>query len=257
MSILAGAAAVLAGDLGRLLVPRRCPGCGDPASPPAHDGFCPGCLRGIARPGASACAGCGTASVPEGSGPFCPGCSGRHERDAVLAAAAYGGVVRAAVLGLKYRADFAAGRALARLLVGAAAPAAAAELVVPVPLHAARLRRRGFNQAAFLARPLARALGAPLGAATLRRTRATRALAGLDREAREREVGGAFTVRRPAAVAGRRVLLVDDVLTTGATAEGCCRALKAAGAAWAGVAVAARSFPGAAAGYPARPGGHD
>jgi ComF family protein len=142
----------------------------------------------------------------------------------------------------KYRADFAAGRFLALLLaerVGRAFPPGV-DLVVPVPLHRRRLVGRGFNQAALLARELGRRLGLRVDVAALSSARPTRSLAGLRPGERVREVRGAIRVRRPQRVAGVRVLVVDDVLTTGATVEGCCRALKIAGARRVGVAVAAR-----------------
>ena len=162
--------------------------------------------------------------------------------DAVVHAAAYAGTARELVRRFKYRADFAAGRLLARLVaerVAAALPGGV-DLLVPVPLHRRRLGARGFNQAALLARDAGRRLGVRVDVAALARVRDTRTLAGLHPRERAAELGGVFAVRRPARVAGLRVLLCDDVLTTGTTAEGCCRALKDAGAAWAGVAVAAR-----------------
>ncbi len=162
--------------------------------------------------------------------------------DAVVFAAPYAGTAKELVHRFKYRADFAAGRVLAHLLAERvdAALAGGVDLLVPVPLHRWRLAGRGFNQAALLARDSARQLGLPVAVAALRRASNTRTLAGLHPEERSRELRGAFSVRRPEQVAGRRILLVDDVLTTGVTAEGCCAALKAAGATWAGVAVAAR-----------------
>ena len=108
------------------------------------------------------------------------------------------------------------------------------DLLVPVPLHRWRLAGRGFNQAALLARDIARQLGLTVAVQALRRSSNTRTLAGLHPVERSRELRGAFRVRRPEQVAGRRILLIDDVLTTGATAECCCRALKEAGAALGG-----------------------
>jgi ComF family protein len=104
------------------------------------------------------------------------------------------------------------------------------DVVVPTPLHWLRRWRRGFNQSDLLARELARRLRIPVRAA-LRRRRVTRAQAGLTYARRRANVSGAFTVRRPEWVAGKRVLLVDDVMTTGATANACAAALKQAGAA--------------------------
>lgn len=155
------------------------------------------------------------------------------------------GLGRTLVHRFKYRADLAAGSFLGGLLAAHLRGAflVAPELLVPVPLHRRRLRERGFNQAAVLARVLSRSEGIPLAVAALCRAVPTASLTGLDAAARHREVRGAFTVRQPARVACRRVLLVDDVLTTGATAEECCRVLKAEGAVWTGVATAARVLP--------------
>ena len=105
---------------------------------------------------------------------------------------------------------------------------------MPVPLHAARLRRRGFNPAAALARDLARASAAPLAFA-LARVRDTPSQTGLGRAGRRANVRGAFRVSAPSVfrasrICARCVWLVDDVVTTGATLEECARALRAAGA---------------------------
>jgi len=107
------------------------------------------------------------------------------------------------------------------------------DLIVPVPLARLRLLTRRFNQAAILAQELSRRTGLPVAAHVLRRTRATPSQVGLTHDQRRRNVAGAFRVpkNRRAAVIGRRVLLIDDVITTGATVEACARALERAGAA--------------------------
>ena len=117
-----------------------------------------------------------------------------------------------------------------------------ADLLVPVPLHRRRLIARRYNQAALLARALSRRTGLPVLLDGLWRTRATRPLGDLSAAARALQVDGAFALRpaRAAAVLGRRVLLIDDVLTSGATSAACTRALLAAGAADVDVLVAAR-----------------
>jgi ComF family protein len=108
-----------------------------------------------------------------------------------------------------------------------------ADLIVPVPLARWRLVTRRFNQAAVLAHELSRRAGLPVAPNLLRRTRATPSQVGLTRDQRRRNVAGAFRVpkNRAALVRGRRVLLIDDVITTGATVEACARSLKRAGAA--------------------------
>jgi ComF family protein len=115
-----------------------------------------------------------------------------------------------------------------------------ADALVPVPLHPARLAERGFNQAELLLAPCRSAWGLPVLGHALVRTRATLPQTDLDAEARRANVRDAFRVRRPAEVAGRRLLLVDDVLTTGATAGSAARALRAAGATAVGVLALAR-----------------
>jgi ComF family protein len=116
----------------------------------------------------------------------------------------------------------------------------AANLVVPVPLHISRLRARKFNQAALLAIQLARLTGRPLGVDALVRIRATAPLEGLGRAARQAELADAIVLRPGVEVAGKRVLVVDDVMTSGATANACAAALHAGGARQVDVLTAAR-----------------
>lgn len=119
---------------------------------------------------------------------------------------------------------------------------AEADAVAPVPLHPLRLLKRRYNQAAEIARPLAKREGLTYLPDVLIRARATESQAGKSGSGRRRNVAGVFAVpeARRALVEGRRILLIDDVMTTGATAEGCARALRKAGAARVDVAVVAR-----------------
>ena len=156
-------------------------------------------------------------------------------------------MLREALHAFKFRGKRAVARPLGDLLAeaGAGYPGArGAGLLVPVPLYPDRERERGFNQAALLAERLGRLWGVAVAANALERTAATPAQTGLSGEERRRNVRGAFAVPRPARVAGRRVLLVDDVLTTGATADACARALRRAGAAEVGVLTVARAIAG-------------
>jgi ComF family protein len=150
---------------------------------------------------------------------------------AARACGAYEGALRASVLALK-REPHVASR-LARLMFETQqrAPLKDATRIVPVPLHPERMRERGFNQAAALAAALARSTGLPLDEWSLVRIlHTTRHRAGMDASARRESVQGAFEARRPRLIKGERILLVDDVFTTGATVSACASALKAAGA---------------------------
>lgn len=143
----------------------------------------------------------------------------------------YEGALRAAVLTLKREPHVSA--RLGRLLLAAQAraPLDTATRIVPVPLHAERERERGFNQATLIARALASRANLPLDEWSVARTGHTaRHRAGMDRRARRETVERAFQVTRPRLVAGERVLLVDDVFTTGATVSSCAQALSEAGA---------------------------
>ena len=147
----------------------------------------------------------------------------------------------AVILALKFRRLDYLGRHLAHELAAAlGGEFESADLVVPVPLHWTRRVARGFDQAERIAVPLAARLGLPV-AGVLRRRRATGAQARLGRAARLANLAGAFRVDRAQAVAGRRVLLVDDVTTTGATLEAAAAALLSAGAAEVFALTAART----------------
>lgn len=145
------------------------------------------------------------------------------------AAAFYEGRVLDAIHRLKYQRQLIYARFLGQLLANSPAGelAAGADLLVPVPLHSRRLRTRGFNQALLLARTFAKV---PLAPEALVRRRATQPQLRLSPEERQANVRGAFWVPDPAAVAGKTVVLIDDVYTTGATAQECARVLLQAGA---------------------------
>jgi ComF family protein len=119
-------------------------------------------------------------------------------------------------------------------------PGPSIDLVIAVPLHPSRERQRGFNQATLLARRLGRRWELPVAHDVIRRATATTPQTELDAEARRENVRNAFVLRRPAAVAGRHVLLVDDIMTTGATVGECAACLRRAGAASVGVLTVAR-----------------
>jgi ComF family protein len=143
---------------------------------------------------------------------------------------AYGELPRSLAIRLKYGRKVAIARTMARYMAPLVSRADDAVLV-PVPLHRARLWQRGFNQSALVARELARRLSLPSDARSLRRVKRTPPLKGMSPLQRRKTVAGAFRVPDKSAVAGKTIILVDDVLTTGSTAEACARVLKQAGAA--------------------------
>jgi competence protein ComFC len=172
---------------------------------------------------------------------------GQCDEDSFTAARAcgfYEGALRASVLALKREPHVA--HRLARLMFATQQrePINGANLIIPVPLHASRERERGFNQAALLARELARLSKLPLDEhSVVRCVHTERHRAGMDARARRESVADAFAVRHANAINGQRVLLIDDVFTTGATVSSCAAALNAAGSEGVLVLTIARALP--------------
>lgn len=188
--------------------------------------LCPACLRRVERLTLPLCAVCGQPADPAGPAHGC----GRGPLVTVSAAGIYAGPLRDAVHALKYTGRFGVAATLAGLLAPALAPLAReGDLLVPVPLHPSRQRQRGYNQAAIVASELRYMLPLELNSGVLRRMRVTADQVTLSGEQRLRNVRGAFAVHGDA-VKGRRVWLLDDVYTTGATLHEGARALRAAGA---------------------------
>jgi ComF family protein len=226
-----------------LLYPSRCVGCDAELDKP-DEIFCFPCSLTLVAI-EQACPRCAR-PLPYRTGPPCPclECLQRtHRFDAAVAAYEFGGAIAEAVKALKWHHRPELAPALGAPLFAALSRAPPdfrdVDLIAPVPLHPKRLRKREFNQAAELAAALREAARAedaplqrvPLEARALERIRDTAPQSGLDGAQRRRNVLDAFRARDPARLAGKRVLVVDDVMTTGATADACAAALKAAGAA--------------------------
>ena len=220
-------------DLGYLLLPVYCPICGSDADGPA--GLCGDCLVGIEWIDGPCCTVCGIPFPARTALPHrCSKCLARPPAfDHARSVARYTGPVARAV----HRMKFSGIERLAALLgdlildnLPASLEPSTFSAVIPVPLHAARLRSRGFNQSLLLARRVSRGLGLPVEARLVERVRDTPSQLGLGIDDRRRNVRGAFVVREPAAVEEATLLVVDDVLTTGSTASELARTLRRAGA---------------------------
>jgi len=234
---IAARAVPLAHRVGRLVLdlvlPPLCLRCGTVVEEPRA--LCAACWNAITFLGPPCCDGCGLPfphPMPEGS--RCGACLARRPAfDRARSALLYDDASRPLVLGFKHADRIHATRAYAAWMARAGRDIlGGCELVLPVPLHRFRLWHRRYNQSALLAQALARETGLPYRPDILFRRRRTRSQGGLGRAERARNVRAAFRVDAAARtwVAGRRIVLVDDVLTTGATAEECARTLKAAGA---------------------------
>jgi ComF family protein len=208
-------------------LPPRCAGCGLIVDD-VHS-FCPDCWKQIDFLGESGCSVCGIPleATDEAN---CAACLAAPPRLARMrAAVAYDDLSRSLAIRLKYGRKVAIARTMARYM----APLVELHdeaILVPVPLHRSRLWNRGFNQSALVASELSRKLRVPTEPLLLKRTRRTPALKGMSRLQRRKTVAGAFRVANGSAVKGRTIILVDDVLTTGSTAEACARTLQQAGA---------------------------
>lgn len=199
---------------GSALAPDACAACDEPV--PMLTAFCPACAQTLVP--------ASRASDGEAIAPFL-----------------YGGALAVAIGRFKYEGRTDLARHLsAVLLTSLRAQEGRYDVVVPVPLHPSRLAARGYNQASLLASPVARALGARFDPVALRRLVDTPQQAKLDREARRRNVAGAFQVAAAGALRAKRALVIDDVCTTGATLAACASAAFAAGAASVTIAAVAR-----------------
>ena len=206
-----------------LFYPPRCPGCGRVGAL-----FCDACQSRIEAPPAPACPRCGH---PAASESLCRTCQARHSNlDRIAASAIFTHPLRDAIHELKYNNGCGLARPLgARMATYWQQHGFSADLIVPVPLHAGRLRERGYNQSALLARVVAQATGIPLDEKMVVRHKATQQQALLTAVERRANVKDAFASRGSAT--GLDIVLVDDVCTTGSTLEACAEALRAVGAA--------------------------
>ncbi len=209
-------------------LPPRCAGCG--AVTVQLHAFCPDCWPEADWLGDDGCRSCGLPLMATDEDE-CARCMAKPPVIArTRAAMAYGDLARTLVLKLKYGRRIALARTMGRYMARLVRTGDDEALFVPVPLHRGRLWSRGYNQSVLIAAQLEERTSIPLLRDGLKRVRKTRPLKGMNIRQRSLEVRGAFKVARPDAVKGRRIILIDDVLTTGSTAEACAKALLKAGA---------------------------
>lgn len=226
-TIGAGAAPLL-----DLIYPPRCPTCGEAIGD--QGGLCPECWAGLSIPAAPACGLCQRPFQNENmqDGMECGTCMAQPPlHDGIAAATVYTDVSRKLVLALKHGRRIALAPQMAKLIAARLSPDQSGSVLIPVPLHRWRLWKRGFNQSALLAAELQKLGYGTLMVDGLQRIRSTPSLGGLGKQARANALTGAIRVRTGAAakIVGQDVVLVDDVLTSGATSNACVKALKKAG----------------------------
>ena len=223
------------GKLGELvLFPSTCQVCGVLLEETGERVVCRECLGKLQGPDSSFCLCCGSFFDGAGEPHLCADClTSRPPFTRHRSGGKYEGVVKDFILLYKYRGFEVLSRALADFVLRSLGREedlwSGIEAVIPVPLHRAKEKRRGFNQAALLANELARRSDLPLLKGRLVKTRATPAQTSLLAGERETNLGGAFRVRKAAGLKGKVVLLVDDVYTTGSTIRECSLTLKRAG----------------------------
>jgi len=208
-----------------LALPERCLVCGRFGA-----AIHPECLDELPAADGVRCLRCWAPARPGELGTLCERCAEDEQPDgleALRTSFRFAGTARRSILEGKFRGVTTLLESLGSSLASEVQPGWSADVVIPIPLAAARRRKRGFNQSELVARQVAEVHGLPLRLDLLERARETDAQATLDAEQRQQNVRGAFVARD---VAGLRVLLVDDVTTTGATLNEAARALRAAGA---------------------------
>jgi ComF family protein len=233
MQMLASAARLVGRTAVNFALPPRCPGCGLIVEDQHR--FCLDCWQALHFLGQPCCARCALPfEYDAGEGAECGACIADPPRfDRLRAAVAYGDIARAVALKLKYAGRPGVAETMARLMsrhVGRDDPDA---ILVPVPLHRWRIWKRGYNQAALIASALSRRTGLRTELALIERTKATPPLKGLGRRERAKAVRGAFRLSSASAelATNRTIILIDDVFTSGATANACAHVLKRRGVA--------------------------
>jgi ComF family protein len=244
MSLLSAIKLELTG-LFDLLLPPACPLCRQELAVPSPTGLCRTCLGELPPLPAPRCPRCALPFATEGGvDHLCEPCLRQAPAfSQVIALGIYDGLLRESIHRLKFQNQINLDRPLARLLaenLDQARLPVGSDLIVPVPLHAQRLRQRGYNQSLLLAKQLGKHRRSPVAPRLLIRTLPTPPQQGLSLNVRQQNLRGAFALTNP--LQGESVLLIDDVMTTGATVRECARVLRAGGAGEVVVAVIGRAL---------------
>ena len=222
-----------------LLFPSTCPVCGDASDNHTHNPVCGSCWKGIKRYSGPACLICGLPLVSEYA-TYCESCiKAPQPFSKIIYYGIYADALRKAIHLLKFKGIKRLARPIAELL--SELPIPDADGIVPVPLHSKKLRDREFNQTALIGRRLSRQARIPLLLDVLKKEKATLPQTDVTGKERLKNVKNTFTTGK--SVTGLRLILVDDVITTGATVYECAKVLKEAGAASITVVALARSMP--------------
>lgn len=230
-----------------LLLPASCSYCRNPVAGSGIPRFCSQCWSELSPVPGPVCPSCGRPfgspeTLAQSPGHECLACRTRPPHfDQALAAGLFEGPLREAIHVYKYRPVRSLGKPLAAWMAQQVRMTVRLDLTLPVPLHKERLRHRGFNQALVLAHGISVRFSVPLLYDNLTRLRSTRPQVELSGRERTENVKGAFGLNRPSEVREKRVLLIDDVFTTGATMNECAKVLKDAGAASVTVLTLART----------------
>ena len=232
--------------LADIVFPFRCVVCGAILSNNERNCVCPGCLSRIRFVRSPICSCCGFPFINyEGANHFCSECTSAKQYFSIARSMGrYETPLLDTIHQFKYKGKIVAGETLGRLMAGFEYDSFSIEkysLIMPVPLHRKRLKERGFNQSAILAREIARKHAIRLDFKTLKRTIYTEPQINLGRKQRGINVKGAFKVSDSEKVKGERIILIDDVYTTGSTVRECARALLRSNAAEVAVLTLARA----------------
>lgn len=217
-------------DISSVIFPPRCLGCSEILHPEDNRIFCPDCQTKINVIHGEICLICGT-PFPDSPAPshLCGDClEAKPSFSCARAVFGYESVILEAIHRFKYKRDLSVGETLADVMADFSFPDVNVSdytMILPVPLHVKRLRERGFNQSLILAKAIGRKHKIPVNFSLLKRHQFTESQTGMNRKERSENIKGAFAVTDAEKIAGQNIILVDDVFTTGATANECAKTL--------------------------------